>query len=77
MSVPIAVAGLVSRKIRQVACGGYHTLLLDECGKVLAFGSGANGRLGLGNTTNVSRPAEISALASVTAKNIACGWASR
>jgi RCC1 and BTB domain-containing protein len=77
MSVPIAVAGLISRKIRQVACGGYHTLLLDESGKVLAFGSGANGRLGLGNTTNVSRPAEIGALASVTAKNIACGWASR
>jgi RCC1 and BTB domain-containing protein len=76
-SVPMPVAGLASRKIRQVACGGYHTLLLDESGKLLAFGSGANGRLGLGNTTDIANPAEISALASVTVKSIACGWSSR
>jgi hypothetical protein len=76
-SVPLAVAGLASRKIKQVACGGMHTLLLDEAGKLLAFGSGANGRLGLGNTTTIAKPAEITALASVTAKSIACGWSSR
>jgi alpha-tubulin suppressor-like RCC1 family protein len=54
-----------------------HTLLLDEAGKVLAFGSGANGRLGLGSTTTIAKPAEIAALAHVTVKSIACGWSSR
>jgi alpha-tubulin suppressor-like RCC1 family protein len=76
-SVPLAVAGLASRKIRQIACGGMHTLLLDEAGKVFAFGSGANGRLGLGNTTTIAKPAEIAALSPVAVKNIACGWSSR
>ena len=72
------VVGLASRKIQQVACGGRHTLLLDESGKLLAFGMGENGRLGLGqNTNNIANPAEISALASVTVKSIACGWSSR
>ena len=83
----------------QVACGGMHTLLLDDAGKLLAFGrcvnqpsqlhppplhslhslhnktldqfvptrcSGANGRLGLGNTTTIAKPAEVNALASVS-----------
>jgi hypothetical protein len=54
-----------------------HTLLLDEAGKVLAFGSGANGRLGLGNTATIAKPAEITALAPVTTKSISCGWSSR
>jgi hypothetical protein len=54
-----------------------HTLLLDELGKILAFGCGANGRLGLGNTASIAKPAEITALSSVCAKSIACGWSSR
>lgn len=43
-----ALAGHRRRRFVQVACGGSHTLLLDEDGVVWACGSGMYGRLGVG-----------------------------
>lgn len=48
-----------SAPVVQVAAGAYHTLLLQENGDVLAFGQGANGRLGKGSSKNQNRPVRV------------------
>lgn len=45
--VPTRVESLRGRKIKQVACGAFHTLALTEEGKVMAWGHGSYGALGL------------------------------
>jgi alpha-tubulin suppressor-like RCC1 family protein len=42
--------------IADVVAGGRHTLVLTENGEVYSFGYGANGQLGLKNTSNKARP---------------------
>ena len=41
------------------SCGYYHALALDEKGSVWAWGSGHDGRLGLGNTSDQSQPTPL------------------
>ncbi len=53
----IEVAG--ENNITQISAGGYHTILLDKNGKVYSFGDGGSGRLGHGNTTDVTLPTQI------------------
>lgn len=36
----------IPEKAKSVACGGSHTVVLTECGKVYTFGEGGNGQLG-------------------------------
>jgi alpha-tubulin suppressor-like RCC1 family protein len=36
----------------QVACGGFHTLVLTDTGRVFAWGDGTRGQLGSGEKTN-------------------------
>ena len=35
--------------IRQIACGGYHTVILQDNNDVLVFGGNYSGQLGLGH----------------------------
>ena len=63
-------------KIRQVACGLRHSLLLDETGRVWTFGDNRQGQLGqqtaaTGAMTHSFRPLLVSGLCNV--KLIACG----
>ncbi|EKX36384.1 hypothetical protein GUITHDRAFT_145837 [Guillardia theta CCMP2712] len=48
-------------QIRQVACGGFHTLMLSEDGRIFVFGSNCFGQLGLGlhAGSTVSQPAQV------------------
>lgn len=46
---PICVEALAQRKIVDVACGGYHTIAVDDDGNVFAFGWNKGGRLGIGS----------------------------
>jgi len=43
-----------------VSAGGQHSLMLEDNGQIWAFGNGANGRLGLGNTDSHSTPQRVS-----------------
>ncbi|TMS05718.1 Secretion-regulating guanine nucleotide exchange factor, partial [Larimichthys crocea] len=44
----------LSQKVKKVACGWDFTLLLTDCGRVLACGSNAFGQLGVGQTVTHS-----------------------
>lgn len=45
--------------IVDVKCGWAHSLLLSETGCVFSFGQGKHGQLGHGNTSDVTRPEQI------------------
>ena len=49
-------------KVRAVAAGHSHNLVLSDAGVVYSFGNGYHGRLGHGDTTDVPRPMQIEAL---------------
>ena len=50
-TLPCLVKGLLfSKKSIQVACGYYHTLVLDSLGQVYSFGRNDHGQLGLGHS---------------------------
>ncbi|XP_035445772.2 uncharacterized protein LOC118273100 [Spodoptera frugiperda] len=59
-------------KINQIACGGGHTLLLDNEGKL--YGCGWNSKLQLARETEVHKFERTWALSGVTFTNIVCGW---
>ncbi len=58
--VPVAVSDLSG--VTQVAGGFEHRLALLSSGKVMAWGNGADGMLGLGSETGSDVPVEVSAL---------------
>lgn len=45
--VPTLVPALRHIRVVQVACGGFHSLALTDGGRVLAWGAGAKGQLGI------------------------------
>jgi alpha-tubulin suppressor-like RCC1 family protein len=47
---PVRVEGVRGRRVRKVACGDAHTLVLTEEGEVYVFGFSYQGQLGLGLT---------------------------
>ena len=74
-SVPRVVfwVGQGTHKIKAVAAGGAHTLLLTEAQNVLAFGSNGDGQLGIGTTRASAKPVEVRTLRSLRVTAIACG----
>ncbi|CAK9025609.1 PH [Durusdinium trenchii] len=65
------VESLLRIHVRAVACGAMHSLACSSQGEVWAWGNGGSGRLGLGHTAHVVRPAKVPQLASIRA--LACG----
>jgi uncharacterized repeat protein (TIGR02543 family) len=45
-------------KISQICAGGEYNLAMSEAGKTFGWGANANGRIGIGNTTNYNVPVE-------------------
>ena len=43
-------------QIREIACGYYHTMILQENGNVLIFGANNHGQLGLGHDNDINTP---------------------
>jgi alpha-tubulin suppressor-like RCC1 family protein len=60
-------------RIVSIACGWDHCLALDNGGKVRAWGSGQNGKLGRGNEESAPTPSFILALDHVCVVSIAAG----
>ena len=56
-----------------VAAGDWHSLVLKWNGTILAFGKNNDGQLGIGNTSDTSKPSLVSNIISAT--SIACGSA--
>ncbi|XP_069834360.1 probable E3 ubiquitin-protein ligase HERC6 isoform X2 [Dendropsophus ebraccatus] len=58
--------------VRKVACGGRHTLFLQEDGIVLACGNNSCGQLG--RKTDTSSLEQIHSLEAQTIVDVSCGW---
>ncbi|XP_033110674.1 probable E3 ubiquitin-protein ligase HERC1 [Anneissia japonica] len=70
---PQPVTALAGYFIEDVAVGSEHSLALTSTGDVWAWGSNAEGQLGLGHTNTVREPALITVLQSKSIKQISAG----
>jgi RCC1 and BTB domain-containing protein len=71
---PKLVEGLAGKKVKELACGGHHTLVRTEDGRVFSFGDGKRGQLGHGNFGDQWRPTIIEPLKGKFIAQVACGW---
>jgi hypothetical protein len=60
------------KKIRQIACGLYHSAIVTTDGEVYTFGSNEYGQLCLGHTTNKNRPTKVNL--KVKVNKVECGY---
>lgn len=60
--------------IKDIKCGGEHTIILSSYGRVYTFGHGYTGQLGQGNSKNFDRPMIVKSLIRKTVNQIAAGW---
>ncbi|EPY27264.1 regulator of chromosome condensation [Strigomonas culicis] len=67
---PVKVPGLSN--IIQIATGGWHALALNPIGEIYAWGVGAGGRLGLGDSDSHHTPVRIKLNAFVTRIGAGC-----
>lgn len=56
---PKLVAALLQVRVRRLACGRWHCIVLTETNSLFAWGRNNAGQLGLGSNTNVMRPSEV------------------
>ncbi|KAL6970574.1 hypothetical protein U1Q18_030270 [Sarracenia purpurea var. burkii] len=64
---------LVGEFVEEISCGAYHVAVLTSRSEVLTWGSGANGRLGHGDTEDRKTPTVVEGLKDRHVKNISCG----
>jgi len=64
-----------SEKIIKIACGGNHTLLLDDKNQIYSFGENSCGQLGLGDKNSRNLPELLTKIPKESGKiiKIACG----
>lgn len=71
---PRHVESLLGYRLRQVSCGGFHTAVVTEDGKLYTFGGGEHGQLGHNDRVNKVKPTLVKSLESVFVSQITCGW---
>ncbi|XP_019853067.1 PREDICTED: RCC1 domain-containing protein 1-like [Amphimedon queenslandica] len=69
----VPVAPPLMRRVRQVANGLSHALVLTETGLVYSLGLGSHGQLGLGDLESRSSLSLIEGIAGIKIKMISCG----
>lgn len=67
---PLQIRGF--NKVKQVACGMFHTAFITESGEVYTFGSNSDGELGLNNVTDKYIPTLIPSFNKIMA--VSCGY---
>jgi len=70
---PESIASIDTIRIVHVVSGWDHCLALDDKGKVLSWGSGQNGKLGLGNEENIAIPCYIPSLEDYVVVHLSAG----
>lgn len=70
---PMSLSGLDGVRVREVAAGTMHTLLVDTSGAVWSCGVGRFGALGHGNLADLTWPQRIESLEKVRADQVAAG----
>jgi len=71
---PRLVESLLGKKPIQIACGGFHSAVVTEDGKMYTFGGGEHGQLGHGDKVNKVKPTLVQALEMIFLQQITCGW---
>ncbi len=60
-----------------ISCGGFHSLVLTNCGEVYAWGRNCYGQLGIGNTVKSNEPKFVAVIdenkSNVFIEKISCG----
>uniref|UniRef100_A0A6J0PM98 Serine/threonine-protein kinase Nek8 n=1 Tax=Elaeis guineensis var. tenera TaxID=51953 RepID=A0A6J0PM98_ELAGV len=72
--VPGMVEGLSGEKLVSVSAGRVHSIALTSKGEVWAWGSGRNGRLGLGSSVDEMEPAFVERLDGLKVLHAAAGF---
>ncbi len=78
--MPKLVKSLENVKIDRIICGGIHTAVISEEGKVMTFGCGSDGRLGHKESENYNVlykeavPREIEAFKDKKVLDISCSY---
>lgn len=72
--VPRLVESLLGKHPCQVSCGGFHTAVVTEDGRLYTFGGGEHGQLGHNDRVNKLKPTLVQALERVFISQITCGW---
>lgn len=71
---PRLVDSMLGKKPRQVSCGGFHSAVVTEDGRLYTFGGGEHGQLGHNDRVNKLKPTLVQALEGVFVSQITCGW---
>ena len=64
----------INNDVKQVACGGWHTVILKNDGTVYSCGANNYGQLGLGNTTTYKTFTKVTTNINNDVKQIDCGY---
>ncbi|KAJ3679055.1 hypothetical protein LUZ60_017066 [Juncus effusus] len=72
--IPDFVEGLDGKLIVSVSAGRVHSICLTEEGEVWAWGSGRNGRLGLGHSMDEMEPSLVESLEGFRVLEAVCGF---
>mmetsp|Transcript_16816 Transcript_16816/g.55825 ORF Transcript_16816/g.55825 Transcript_16816/m.55825 type:complete len:1970 (-) Transcript_16816:70-5979(-) len=70
-STPAIIQSL--NNIVGIAAGYYHSLALNDTGKIFSWGSGSWGKLGIGSDANAESPRFVASLQNSKVVHIACG----
>ncbi|GBG32684.1 Serine/threonine-protein kinase Nek8 [Hondaea fermentalgiana] len=74
LALPRVVQGhLASVKVVDASLGTSHSACIDSAGKVYTWGSGWQGKLGLGTTENQYTPQRVLALQFLSMRSVSCG----
>ncbi|KAL7530787.1 hypothetical protein ACHAXR_004851 [Thalassiosira sp. AJA248-18] len=71
---PRLVESLLGKRPIQIACGGFHSAVVTQDGKMYTFGGGEHGQLGHGDKVNKVKPTLVQALEAIFLQQITCGW---
>jgi len=71
---PRLVESLLGKRPIQIACGGFHSAVVTQDGKMYTFGGGEHGQLGHGDKVNKVKPTLVQALDPIFLQQITCGW---
>ena len=68
-----AAGGMHEVEWHDIACGDDHTVGVTPTGDLYAWGSGASGRLGHGNTIDIDKPKQVTCLIGKEVVHVNCG----
>jgi len=74
-ATPVKLEELSGQSIRHIACGGSHSVFVNNFGQVWATGLNSHGQLGVGfNQTTTAEPMKVEALKNQDVVRVSAGW---